>query len=35
VDFSLLSQHVVCFFAPQQPTASVVGIVAFGLSEPG
>jgi hypothetical protein len=35
VDFALLSQHVVCFFALQQPTVSFVGIVGFGLSEPG
>jgi hypothetical protein len=35
VDFSLLSQHVVCFFALQQLAAPVVGIVALGLSEPG
>jgi len=35
VDFSLLSQHVACFCALQQPAASVVGLVALGLSEPG
>lgn len=34
-DFSLLSQHVVCFSAVQQVTASIVGIVAVELSEPG
>jgi hypothetical protein len=35
VDFSLLSQQVVCFFALQQPTAPVVGIVSLVLADTG
>jgi hypothetical protein len=35
VDFSLLSQHVACFWVLQQPAVSVVEIVSLGLSEPG
>jgi hypothetical protein len=35
VDFTLLSQHVACFSAPQQLAVSVVGGGSLGVSEPG